>query len=236
MLERFNDLNNKDKSTLVCGIVVVLMIIFVFSTGFFSKPSVKENNVSSEEINKLFDNVKDNYVININKNINNMNEKIIYYTDNKLELFENDIYEDGVIRYNGNIFCLDSDTMELNQCDSEYNYVYDSFYDFKFIKLLTSDCKYKYISNYKVSCDVSLNSFFRIYNELNNTSYIGNDNNISFDIDYNDLYITKINVDFSDAYNIIYGTNDRFLLNMKLSLGGNDFNKIYEHYKDILEA
>ena len=92
------------------------------------------------------------------------------------------------------------------------------------------------ISNYKVSCDVSLNSFFRIYNELNNTSYIGNDNNISFDIDYNDLYITKINVDFSDAYNIIYGTNDRFLLNMKLSLGGNDFNKIYEHYKDILEA
>ena len=57
-----------------------------------------------------------------------------------------------------------------------------------------------------------------------------------FDIDYNDLYITKINVDFSDAYNIIYGTNDRFLLNMKLSLGGNDFNKIYEHYKDILEA
>lgn len=236
MLERFNDLNNKDKSTLVCGIVVLLMIIFVFSTGFFSKPSVKENNVSSEEVNKLFDNVKDNYVININKNINNMNEKIIYYTDNKLELFENDIYEDGVIRYNGNIFCLDSDTMELNQCDAEYNYVNDSFYDFKFIKLLTRDCKYKYISNYKVSCDVSLNSFFRIYNELNNTSYIGNDNNISFDIDYNDLYITKINVDFSDAYNIIYGTNDRFLLNMKLSLGGNDFNKIYEHYKDILEA
>ena len=144
MLERFNDLNNKDKSTLVCGIVVLLMIIFVFSTGFFSKPSVKENNVSSEEVNKLFDNVKDNYVININKNINNMNEKIIYYTDNKLELFENDIYEDGVIRYNGNIFCLDSDTMELNQCDSEYNYVNDSFYDFKFIKLLTEDCKYKY--------------------------------------------------------------------------------------------
>ena len=236
MLERFNDLNNKDKSTLVCGIVVLFMVIFVFSTGFFSKPNVKENNVSSEEVNKLFDNVKENYVINISKNVNNINEQIIYYTDNKLELYESDIYENGVIRYNGNIFCLDSNTMEILECDDEYNYVNDIFYDFEFIKLLTRDCEYKYVSKNKVSCNISLNTFFNKYNELNGTSYIGSDDDILFDINYNDLYVTKVSVDFSKVYNIIHGTNDRFLLNMKLSLGGNDFNKIYEHYKEILES
>ena len=186
-----DNLDMKSRYTLICGLIVLCMIVFVIATGFFNTVEKPENKVDSEKINTLVNNIKDNYTMTINKNLSNEYEEILYYTDNKLELYESDSYDNGVIVYNDKLFCLDSDTMELNQCDAEYNYVNDSFYDFKFIKLLTEDCKYKYISNYKVSCDVSLNSFFGIYNELNNTSYIGNDNNISFDIDYNDGLILR---------------------------------------------
>lgn len=236
MLERLNNLDNKDKGTLVCGGIILIVIIFVLVTGFNNEIIKNNDSVNNEEVNKLFDNIKDNYIMTINKNINNMNEEIIYYTDGKLELYESSIYEDGVIKYNNKLFCLNDESMELTDCDGEYDYVNDLFYDYSFIKSLLSECDYRRVSDNNVTCNVSLNNFFEKYNNMNNTEYVGDEREIVFDIVYNSSYISKISVDFSDVYNIIHGFDDKFSLNIKFNVNGNNFDKIYEYYKDILEA
>ena len=237
MLEKFNNLNNKDKSTLFCGIVVLFAIVFVLVTGFSNNSNEKkESSFDSSNIVKMINDIKDNYSMTINKSLNNITEEIIYYTDDKLELYESSIHDSGVIRYNNKLFCLDDNTMELDNCGEEYNYVNDSFYSYNFIKDLASECDYTYVSKNNVTCNISLVKFFEKYNNINNTNYIGNDENIIIDIVHNTKYITKINIDFSNAYNVINGFDDKFLLNIKFGVEKNDFSKIYDHYKDILEA
>ena len=231
-----DNLDMKSRYTLICGLIVLCMIIFVIATGFFNTVEKPENKVDSEKINTLVNNIKDNYTMTINKNLSNEYEEILYYTDNKLELYESDSYDNGVIVYNDKLFCLDSDTMELSLCSNEYDYVKNSFYDYEFIKSLINKCKYQYVSNTNVTCNISLNAFFDKYNEMNNSSYIPVDDNIVVYIVYNRNYITKISIDYSNAYNVINGNDDKFLVNMKFSFNKNDFTEIYEYYNDILEG
>ena len=231
-----DNLDMKSKYTLICGAIVLCMIVFVIATGFFNTVEKPENKVDIEKINSLVNNIKDNYTMTVNKNLNNEFEEMIYYTDNKLELYESNSYNNGVIVYNDKLFCLDSDTMELSLCSNEYDYVKNSFYDYEFIKSLVNKCKYQYVSNTNVTCNISLNDFFDRYNEVNNSSYVPVDGNIIIDISYNRSYITKISIDYSNAYNVINDKDDKFLINMKFSFNKNDFTEIYEHYKEILES
>ena len=63
MLDKFNNMAFKDKMTLVCGGIFLLVMMFVLSTGFggdIPKPTFK---VNIEEVNSLIDDLGDNYVI-----------------------------------------------------------------------------------------------------------------------------------------------------------------------------
>ena len=60
MLERLNNLDNKDKGTLVCGGIILIVIIFVLVTGFNNEIIKNNDSVNKEEVNKLVYNIKDN--------------------------------------------------------------------------------------------------------------------------------------------------------------------------------
>ena len=99
-----NNLDMKSRYTLICGAIVLCMIVFVIATGFFNTVEKPENKVDIEKINSFVNNIKDNYTMTINKNLNNEFEEMIYYTDNKLELYESNSYNNGVIVYNDKLF------------------------------------------------------------------------------------------------------------------------------------
>ena len=232
-----DNLDNNDKITLICGGVVLFVILFVIGTGFISDSDKNNEKVfDSKKINELFNKNNDSYTMSITRNLNNEFVNVIYYTDGKLELFESDTIDYGIIRYNDKLFCLNSSDMELSICNDENSFINDSFYDYDFIKLFTSECEYNLIEDGHVACNVKAKNFFEKYNYLNNTSFVGNDENVLVDVFYNGIGLSKLSIDYSEVYNVMNISNDKLIFNISFSLESNDFSEIYDHYKDVLES
>ena len=235
MLEKLNDLNNKDKLTLFCGFVVLVCVIFIFSTDNISNNvPVKEEKV--DNINEIINNRGDNYTLTINETLGEDIYEHIFYEDSKLKLYESTTSEFGFLKYDNKLFVVDGETKKLQINNKDASFINSFYYDYDFIKEFTKSCEYEYVLNNKVQCKLSLNEYLKYYNNRYNTNYSGNDYEF---IDINISYgkkIKTINIDYSLFDKLINADDKKHIVDLSFNYTKNDFSEIYDNYKDVLES
>lgn len=234
MLEKFNDMNLKDKITVICGVVVLIVIIFVLSTGFdrtLPKPVFEAN---SEQINTLIDDLGDNYTMNITDTTGSVTKNYIHYYDGRLHLYESENDNFGYLDYNGNRYQMDGLTKELTLFTGSVGYIDNPLYDYELIKTFTDNCDYEYVNENKATCKITLNDYLSYHNTKYNTSYVGNDSEyINISVSYG-TRLNSIEIDYSAYNKVVNLAEDNVLVKIKFNYNSNNFNTIYDNYKDVL--
>lgn len=237
MLERFNELNSKEKLSLICGCIVLIAAIFVMGTGFNNEMNIKPvNKVNNEQIKELLNKeLGDNYTITIKETTGTKENKYIFYYDGKLKLYETSKFEYGYLEYNGNMYQMNGDTKELIKYNEKLSFINNPYYDLDLIKDFTNSCEYEYVSSNKAKCNVKLNDYLTYHNNKYGTTYMGNDNDIIVNVTYNDK-VNSIEIDYSAFNKTVNLSDEKVTINIAFRYNSNNFDIIYENYKDILEG
>ena len=237
MLERLNDLKPKDKITIICGIIILVAALFVVGTGFDKDYNIKPvMKVNSEKIKELMNKeLGNNYTITIKETTNTKENKNIYYYDGRLKLYETTKSEYGYLEYNGKMYQMNGDTKELTKYNEELSFINNPFYDLDLIKEFTNNCEYEYVSENKAKCNIKLKDYLTYHNNKYATTYIGNDYNIIVEVTYSDK-INSIVIDYSAFNKTVNLSDEKLIVNVTYRYNSNNFDIIYENYKDILES
>lgn len=234
MLDKFNDMNLKDKTTVICGIIMLFVIIFVLSTGFNRGLPKPVFEVDSDEINLIIDDLGDNYTMNITDTTGNVVKNYIHYYDGRFHLYENENDNIGYLEYNGNRYQMDGLTRELTLFTGNVGYIDNPLYDYDLIKTFTDNCKYEYVNENKATCKISLNEYLSYHNTKYNTSYVGNDTDyINISVSYSKK-LNSIEIDYSAYNKVVNLAEDNVFVKIKFNYNSNNFNIIYDNYKDVL--
>ena len=217
--------------------VLVLLVIFVADDPVFNK----EIEVDSVKIKSLIEGVKDNYTLYVTETKGESKKDITVTTDSKLKLYDGSFFgNNDYIVYNDKTFLMDIDTMTVTKTeDSEI--LKTPYFDLDFIKKITSNCKYKFESRTVVNCEISFEDYLRDYNEYygKNIDIVSFEEtkNILVSVKYSNTAIYLINIDFTSANNIIDADSNTLNYSIKVSSTcGNNYDDIYNQYKDILES
>lgn len=234
MLEKFNDLSLKDKTTVICGFIMLLVIIFVLSTGFdrtLPKPVFKAD---SEQINSVIDDLGDNYTMNITDTTGSVTKNYIHYYDGRFHLYESENDNVGYLDYKGNRYQMDGVTRELTLFTGTVGYIDNPLYDYELIKTFTDNCDYEYVNENKATCKITLNDYLSYHNTKYNTSYVGNDTDyININVSYAKR-LNSIEIDYSAYNKVVNLAEDNVLVKIKFNYNSNNFDTIYDNYKDVL--
>lgn len=224
MLEKFNDMSSKDKLSIICGLVVLIALIFVLLTGF--KGDLPDNvyTVDSEKINQMVFDLGDNYVMTINETTSDNSYEHIYYYDSRLKLYESNTSEYGFLEYNDKMYKMNVETKELTLYEDSVSFLNNPYYDFDLIKKMTEFCDYEYLSSNSVNCSVSYNDYSKLYNEKYGVKYDDVSDFIAITITYGEK-ISYMSID--------YGEVD---VSFTFKYGSSNYDIIYDNYKDILEG
>lgn len=234
MLEKFNDLSLKDKITVICGGIFLLVMLFVLGTGFKGDIPKTEFKVNAEELNKIIDDLGNNYTVTISDTSGDKVSKFIHYYDGKIHLYESEDNDYGYLEYNGKRFRMDGLTRELVEYDESVGYIDNPLYDYDLIKDFTKSCDYEYVNMNSANCKISLNEYLRYHNSKYNTSYVGVDDEfITLSITYGKR-LSYLKIDYSSYNKIVnLGENNNFV-EFSFKYNVNDFTSIYDNYKDVL--
>lgn len=237
MLEKFNDLNTKEKTTVICGIIVLIVLIFVLATGLNKKIDYKPvNKVNNNQIKELLNKeLGDNYTITIKETTGIKENKHIFYNDGKLKLYESSKSEYGYLEYNDKLYQMDGNTKELTRYYEKLSFINNPYYDLELIKEFTNQCEYEFVSTTKAKCDIKLSDYLTYHNKKYGTTYVGNDNNIVVNIAYKDK-INSIEIDYSEFNKTVNLSEEKLMVSINFRYNSNNFDIIYENYKDILES
>ena len=231
------NLSKKDKLTLICGLILLLAVLFVIGTGIDKDINIKPvNKVNNEQIKEMFDQeLGENYTVIINETTGETKNKHIYYYDGKLKLYETSKSEYGYLEYNGKMYQMNADTKELTIYDDKIPFMNNPYYDLELIKDFTNTCEYEFVSSNKAKCNIKLKDYLTYHNSKYGTTYIGNDNNIVIYVTYKDK-INSIEIDYSVFNKTINLSDEKMLVEINFRYNTNNFDIIYENYKDILEG
>lgn len=237
MLERFSELSTKEKITLICGGIVLVTALFVMGTGFNNDLNIKPvNKVNNEQIKELMKKeLGDNYTITIKETTGTRENKYIYYYDGKLKLYETSKSEYGYLEYNGKMYQMNGDTKELTKYNEKLTFMNNPYYDLELIKDFTDSCEYEYVSSNKAKCNIKLKDYLTYHNNKYGTTYVGNDNYIVINVTYKDK-IASIEIDYSVFNKTVNLSDEKVIVNINFRYNANNFDIIYENYKDILEG
>ena len=242
MLEKINKALgiNIKKSTFACIIIILFGLLFILLVSIFKVRSVdsQPTSVAKDEILELFNNINDNYSLDINITRNDISKRILFSRDSNMELFEGSYYdEDGLLIYKDNVFELISSDNKIVKSDKNKNDLYDIYYDIGFLKKLFNNCEFDYINPVKATCMIKVSDYLNEYNQYMNTELTTEEENIIFfDIVYYSTEIGKINVDYTIVNKIINDNDDSLNYGIKIrSINNNDYNDLYEYNKDILD-
>ena len=234
MLDKFNDLNSKDKLTLICGAVFLVVMLFVLSTGFdgdIPKPVFK---VNTEEVNALIDDLGDNYVITLTSKIGETESKYIHYYDGRFHLYESDKSEFGYLEYNNKRYKMDGVTKDLTEYDESVGFIDNPLYDYELVKNFTDNCNYEYVTENKASCKITLNEYLSYHNNKYNTSYVGSDSEyITIDVVYGSK-LSLLTVDYTSYNKSVNLSDENLIVKFDIQYNVNNFDTIYDNYKDVL--
>lgn len=222
-------------TTKVCFIIVVLMMLFViFTSGREHKK--EEIVVDKTKMIERFNMINNNYQLKVTKNLNGENENFTYYTDGNLELYETDSLDIGYIVYNNKTYALDSNTMKLSLVNEIPSFINDPYGNFKLIKSIINKCEFEHINTSTANCKVQEADFINAMNSFYNNKYDNYSlNYLDIKINYGDR-INKLDIDYSNINSLLFGDNNSIAYEIKISnVGGNNFNEIYEYFKDELK-
>ncbi len=231
----------KQKTLIYLIILVVGMSFLFFNTnenGNNNNNNSKANNentitITKEEIIKKIDNIKDNYSLDIIKNINDEKITLDIDTDGKLTSYISEsIDKGGYIIYKDKYFVPGSNNnfMIVKNIKSP---IIDSIYDLDLIKSLTNYCVFADNN----TCKIKYSDYLREYNYKYKTTYeIEEDDNFLINFTYSSNYITKISYDYIVLNKIINNTEDKIKYTIKISnINKNDFSDQFEYFDNLIE-
>lgn len=242
MLDKINKelgLNIK-KSTFFYIVVLLFAIFFVVITNVFSTSERKTNSGDTpvEHIIKLFNDINDNYTLDIDVTIDEEKYNLEYSCDSNFKLYEgNALDKDGYLIYNDKVYEMSLNNQKLEKSDKEPSYFNNVYFDMNFLKKIINYCDFEYINPVKSTCKVKVSDYLKELNEYENKEFETNyDALINFDIVYYSDVLGKINVDYSKINSIITSSDNYLHYGIRIeSINKNDYSNLLEYYKDDFE-
>lgn len=233
MLKKFtNNIKGSSISLLTCGGIFLLAIIFVL----FSNPKYekKELTVNNEEIYKLFDNIKDNYSLIIEEEMNDKTNKYSYDRDENVELVSTENEDSGYMLYNNKYFKVQSDR-KISKLKTSYPLFNNFYIKYDIIKDLVKKCDFKYIDTNNTSCNISVNDYVSFLNDTLNTEYnLSSNENIYINVTYSTRIYT-ITIDYSN-FDVLVNNNEKLIYKISINnINKNDYSEIIDYFKKTLE-
>ena len=126
--------------------IVFLMIFFaimLFALFADKLPYNSGDEITNETLISYFEKLNDNYTLNVSINKNDIEEKHVYYTDSKLELYE-DNDGNGFIKYNDKYYKVNEEDFSLSKTDG-FDFT-DKYTNVLLIKSLIPYCDFRVIN------------------------------------------------------------------------------------------
>ena len=228
------------KNNNILKIIVIILIFMLLIVGILSmrsaKPIPKKIMPNKDNISELFNNIKDNYTLEIDKNIDGVTSNIIYSRDKNLILFEGEYEADGYLVYKDKVYEINANNQKLSKSKLSIDKIEDKYYDIELIKSLFGFCEPEYITNVKALCKIKYSDYLDTYNNKYNTK-------IESKIDgFIELYVVhyadrigKIIIDYTDINRIINNSNVRVDYGILIKdIDKNDFSDYLNYYKKVL--
>ena len=231
--------NKKDNDNTVMKLLVIILVFFLLIVAIISMKKFRGINnkilPNKENMAELFNNIKDNYTLEIEKKINDNTKNIVYSRDKNLILFEGDYEAKGYLVYKSKVYELNSNN-KIIKSKLSLNKIEDSYYDIDLIKKLFNYCDVEYVNNVKALCKIKYSDYLNEYNTKYKTKIeIDVDNLIEFYIVHYSDRIGKIIVDYSGINKIINNTEDSVNYGILIKdIDNNDFSDYLNYYKKEL--
>lgn len=229
-------------------IILGIAIIFVLINSIFSDGSSRgknsdiKPNLSVENVNEYFSNIKNNYNMSVKVSSDLSDFEFIYETDGKFEGFEIDKYNLKYFKYNDKFYTINKNqTNIVRYNDNVYSdtYINSKFYDLEFIKNIFNKCEYKYKSRNITECNIKFNDLLSVYNNLYSSSYsVYDDKTIVTMLVYNSgKHVTNFKMDYKLLNNIINENKfDSLTYNIYISnIDKIDNTEIYNQFSSVFE-
>ena len=229
------------QKTLIYLIILVVGMSFLFintnekgNNSSNTKPK-NENTVTitKDDIIKKFENINDNYSLNITQNINDENIVLKIDTDGNLTSYISDsIDKGGYIIYKDKYF-VPGDNNNFMIVNNVKKLVPSSIYDLDFIKSLISYCDF--IDNN--TCKIKYSDYLKEYNYRYKTSYeIEEYDTFLINLTYSAKYITKISYDYTLLNKMISNneSNVNYLIRIS-NINNNNFSDQFEYFDNLIE-
>lgn len=227
----------KEEIIKLLAIFIVLSAMLIYSI-FSSNDNVKRvgKKVKNENIIALFEPIKDNYSLTINRLIDDKEEKIEFITDGNFKLYNIDDQENGYLIYSRKTYNVESKGFKIKEYTKELDFVNDCYSDLDFLKSILVYCDLFDVSYNEVKCNMRLSDYVNGFNNYYYMHYVyDGDEVLTFDIKYDNV-INSIKVDYSNANKIIKNSNNKVIYDMSVSnVNGNDYSNLFEVFKDTLK-
>lgn len=227
--------SNEEKIKLfaVFAFLLAILLYSVFSGNHFSEK--RNEDMTEININSIFEPIKDNYTLIINKKFNNDEETIEYITDGTLKLYNKEEEQNGYLIYNGKTYYVVSKGYKLKEVKNKPDFIDDNFANIDFIKIIMKQCKIDNKKNYSYDCVIKARDYIEEYNKYFNSNYVyDGEENIVFSIKHGRIAY-NISVDYSLANKIIKNGNN-LKYNIKIDkVNDNDYSNLLEVFKDSLK-
>lgn len=238
--EKTKEINQK---TLVYLVIFVLGLSFLF---FDTNTNEKGNNntntkpnnestitITKEDISKKFDNIKDNYSLNIIENINDDKITLDIDTDGKLTSYISEsINKGGYIIYKDKYFVPGSND-DFAIVKNVKSPIMESIYDLDLINSLTNYCEFTDNN----TCKIKYSDYLKEYNYKYKTTYeIEEDDDFLINFTYTENYITNISYDYTLLNKIINNNENKINYTIKISnINKNDFSEQLKYFDNLFE-
>jgi len=218
-------------------IIIVMLAMFLFSV--FSKNdnlNIFKKNNNNVDVVSLFEPIKDNYELVINKIVDDNTEKIDYISDGTLKLYNLNDEEKGYLIYKEKTYSVELKDFKIKEVKKELDFINDNYANIDFIKSILIYCNSEKENNKKVICSMELSNFINGYNNYFQTNYVyDGEEVITFEFQHGSIVNTII-VDYSKANKIINNSDSNIEYNIKIKkVNSNDYSSLFEIFKDTLK-
>ena len=229
------DKNDFLKLFLIIGIFIIIILL---TFGVRTKNNRLKRKVmpNKENIVALFNNINDNYTLEIEENINEDINNIVYSRDKNIILFEGKLSADGYLAYNEKLFELDSKKEKITRSKLSVDKIENSFYDIELLKSIVNYCEIGYVTNVKALCKINYSDYLNEYNKRYNANIENNiDNKMDIYIVHYADRIGKVIVDYTGINKIINKNDDSVKYGIKINdIDKNDYSEYLNYFSKEL--
>ena len=138
---------SKEEIVKLLAIIIVFIAIFVYSV-FSSNDGFKKDNKRVETIDvvKLFEPIKNNYELVIDKTIDDKEEHIDYINDGTFKLYNVNNDNKGYLIYNGKTYVVELKGRKIKEYNKQESFFNDNYSNIDFIKNVVKHCESKIIN------------------------------------------------------------------------------------------